>query len=140
MTIVGVGIDLIETERIEAALERHGARFLRRVFTDEEQAVCARRRQRTLCLAARFAAKEAVMKALGCGWGPVGWRDIEIERDVSGKPRVRLEGAAARVAKETGVDTIHISLTHIEATAAAYAVAWGGGQAESGPGGGPCES
>lgn len=129
-TIIGIGVDIIEVERIATAIERHGERFLQRVFSDVERDLCYGRRQRLPCLAARFAAKEAVMKALGCGWGPVGWRDIEVERDERGKPSVRLEGAAARLAKSQGVEVIHISLAHIEPTAIAYAVAWGKGGAD----------
>lgn len=123
--IVGVGVDIIEVERIVGALQRRGDRFLRRVYAEEESALCAARRQSGPCFAARFAAKEAVMKALGCGWGRVGWRDIVIERAANGRPSVRLEGAAAKVALEQGIETVHISLTHIEETAVAYAIAWG---------------
>lgn len=123
--ILGVGVDIIEVDRIVAALERRGSRFLQRVFAPEEAAVCSSRKQRGPCFAARFAAKEAAMKALGCGWGPVGWTDIVVQRAADGRPTLRLEGAAARLAKEKGVEVIHISLSHVAATAVAYAVAWG---------------
>lgn len=138
--ILGVGVDIIEVQRIDAALRRHGERFLRRVFTDDEVAVCTGRRQEAPCFAARFAVKEAVMKALGCGWGPIGWRDIEVERAANGKPTVRLEGAAARLANNKGVDVVHISLAHVERTAIAYAVAWGPGPGTDNVGGESCES
>lgn len=98
---------------------------MHRVFAPQEIAVCAARKQSGPCYAARFAAKEAAMKALGCGWGPVGWTDIVVERAPDGRPSLRLEGAAARLAKEKGVETIHVSLSHVAAAAVAYAVAWG---------------
>lgn len=124
--IRGVGVDIIEVARISKALDRYGERFVRRVFAQEEADVCQARAQRGPCFAARFAAKEAVMKALGCGWGPVGWRDIVVERAANGQPRVRLAGRAAILAKEQGVQRIYISLAHVAPMATAYAIAWGG--------------
>lgn len=126
--IIGIGVDIIEVARISRAVARRGDRFLRRVFAEEETAVCSRRRQSGPCYAARFAAKEAVMKALGCGWGPVGWTDIIVQRASDGRPTIRLEGAAARLAKQKGIATVHVSLAHLEETAIAYAMAWGGTQ------------
>jgi len=124
--IVGVGVDIIEVQRIDNALSRHVRRFLQRVFAEEEIALCLGRRQSGPCFAARFAAKEAVMKALGCGWGPVGWTDIVVERAPNGRPSIRLTGAAARRAEEQGIRVVHLSLAHVADTAVAYAVAWGG--------------
>lgn len=123
--IVGVGVDIIEVERVAGALSRRGSRFLRRVFAAEEAAVCTKRKQSGPCFAARFAAKEATMKALGCGWGRVGWRDIVVQRGDDGRPSIRLEGAAARIARQRGIRVVHISLAHVADTAIAYAVAWG---------------
>ncbi|MFO7311334.1 MAG: holo-ACP synthase [Bacillota bacterium] len=121
--VVGIGVDVVEVARVERALARSGARFLERVFTPAELERCMARRDRAKCLAARFAAKEAVMKALGCGWGPVGWRDIEVAHGPSGEPVVRLQGAARRLAKEKGVTAIHLSLAHDGAVAVAHALA-----------------
>lgn len=123
--VVGIGVDVVEVARVERALARSGARFLERVFTPAELERCMARRDRAKCLAARFAAKEAVMKALGCGWGPVGWRDIEVAHGPAGEPVVRLQGAAERLAKEKGVAAIHLSLAHDGGVAVAHALAEG---------------
>ncbi len=104
-----VGIDTIEIPRVGRVLERHGERFLKRVFTPEEVAFC---RGRVPELAARFAAKEAVMKALGTGVRGVGWREIEVLPDRRGKPLVYLYGGAKKRADEMGLEGIDISLTH----------------------------
>ncbi|HEY8418389.1 MAG TPA: holo-ACP synthase [Limnochordales bacterium] len=129
--VVGVGVDVVEVARLERALARSGDRLLGRLFTPAEAARCSARRDRVRCLAARFAAKEAVMKALGCGWGPVGWQDIEIDRAPGGQPIVRLQGAAARLAKDKGITVIHLSLAHDGPVAVAHAVA----EARAGDGG-----
>ena len=121
--VVGVGVDVVQVARLERALARAGDRLLARLFTPAEAARCAARRDQARCLAARFAAKEAVMKALGSGWGPVGWQDIEIGRAPGGQPIVRLQGAAARLAKEKGITAIHLSLAHDGPVAVACAVA-----------------
>lgn len=110
---------MIETERVRAVLTRHPERFLQRVFTPEEVAFC---RGRVTELAARFAAKEAVMKALGTGARSVGWREIEVLPDRRGKPLVYLYGAAAERAATIGLDAIDISLSHLEAFAVAVVV------------------
>lgn len=123
--IVGVGVDIVEIARIERALARREAGFFRRVFTEGEREDCESRKERAACLAARFAAKEAVMKALGCGWGPVGWRDVEIRRAASGRPFVTLHGAAARLAPQRGIEAVQISMSHERQYAIAYAVALG---------------
>lgn len=120
--VVGIGIDLVDVSRVERAVGRYGTRFLDRVFTPREQVVYQRGRS---CerLAARFAAKEAVMKALGTGRSRgVGWRDIEVVGE-SGPPRVHLRGKALDVARGLGIQTIYISLTHEGDSAAAVAVA-----------------
>lgn len=123
--IVGVGVDIIAVARMERALARREAAFFRRVFTAGEGQDGRRRKERAAFFAARFAAKEAVMKALGCGWGPVGWQEVEIRRAPSGQPTVALHGEAARRAKERGVTAVHVSLSHEREYAVAYAVAVG---------------
>ncbi len=115
-----VGIDTIEIPRVRRVLERHGERFLKRVFTPEEVAFC---RGRVPELAARFAAKEAVMKALGTGVRGVGWREIEVLPDRRGKPLVYLYGGAKKRADEMGLYGIDVSLSHERQYAIAAVVA-----------------
>ncbi len=116
-----VGIDTIEIPRVRRVLERYGERFLKRVFTPEEVAFC---RGRVPELAARFAAKEAVMKALGTGVRGIGWREIEVLPDGRGKPLVYLYGSAKDRAKEMGLEGIDISLTLERQYAVASVVAF----------------
>ena len=120
---LATGIDLIEIERIESAIQQHGRRFLERIFTPAELVEV---QGRTASLAARFAAKEAVAKALGTGIGPVGWKDIEIRRGPAGEPLLELHGAAACLAEAQGLQTWSISLSHTHAHAVAVAVAQSG--------------
>lgn len=122
--VLGVGVDVVEVVRIQRALDRWGQAFLRRVYTPEELER-ARGRDGTARLAARFAAKEAVMKALGSGWGRLRFCDIEIARDPSGWPQARLHGTAAQLADQEGVVAVHVSLSHTRAYAVAVAVAEG---------------
>ena len=111
--IVGLGIDISEIDRIEAAILRHGRAFLERVFTPKEIEYCERHRGSGERYAARFAAKEAAMKALGTGWRHgVRWVDIEVVREPSGRPTIELRGAARQHADRMGVSRIHVSLTH----------------------------
>ena len=119
VTSHAVGIDVIEIERVRRVLERHPQRFIERVFTPEEAAFC---RGRVPELAARFAAKEAVMKALGTGARSVVWRDIEVLPDRRGKPLVYLYGGAQERAQRIGLEAIDISLAHLEAFAIASVV------------------
>ena len=114
------GVDIVEIERVAGVLARYGDRFLRRVFTPGEIAYC---RGRAPNLAARFAAKEAVMKALGTGFRGVGWRDVEVVRAPSGAPSPRLHGRARRRAARLGVAEIAISLSHSRDYALAFAAA-----------------
>ena len=111
--IVGTGIDITETTRIGQALERHGDRFSRKIFTPGEIAYCEQFKNRAERYAARFAAKEAAFKALGTGWGNgVRWLDVEVMHLPSGKPELRLTGRAEQVARELGVNRMAVSLSH----------------------------
>jgi holo-[acyl-carrier protein] synthase len=123
--IVAIGTDAIEVERVRRAVDhaRWGERFRQRVFTAGEVAYCARRRRSAESFAARFAAKEAVMKALGTGYANgVWWRDIEVVRE-SGAPRLVLRGGAAARAAALGITRWHLSLTHTAGQALAYVIA-----------------
>lgn len=120
--ILGLGIDLVETGRLAEALDRTQG-FEARVFTEGESADCAGRGDRVQALAARFAAKEACLKALGTGWAQgLGFRQVEVVREESGSPRLKLHGAAAARAESLGVTRIHVSLSHQPGTAAAVVV------------------
>ncbi len=124
--VLGVGIDVVEVTRIRAAWERHGARFMERILVPAELAYCASQPDPAPSLAARFAAKEAVSKAFGTGiGGQLGWHDIEILRLESGQPSVRLLGKGAELLSARGGRTVHVSLTHAVAYAAAVAVVEG---------------
>jgi holo-[acyl-carrier protein] synthase len=123
MTILGVGMDIVETKRIADSIERFGDRFLHRVFLEGEVAYSQSMKFPQLHLAARFAAKEAISKAFGTGIGrELGWRDLEIIREASGAPRVQLHGRAEAYAKARGVQAIHVSLSHTAEYGAASAV------------------
>ena len=120
--LVGVGIDLCEVERMRATLARTPT-FAQRVFTDGEQERCRQAKDPAERFAARFAAKEATLKALGAGIGACPLRDIEVVRAESGAPSLVLHGRAAALASERGVASWHVSLTHTAASAAAVVVA-----------------
>ncbi len=125
--ILGTGIDLAEVERIREAVEKYGRRFLERVFTREEIAYAERKANRHERYAARFAAKEAGMKAIGTGWrGGVRWQDFEVRNQRGGRPELVLHGVAAEVARQMGVERIHLSLTHTAAMAQAFVILEGG--------------
>ncbi len=124
MTIFGIGIDVIEVERIEEAVNEFGERFLERVFTGEERAYCVAQKRPAVHFAARWAAKEAVSKAFGTGIGDVlSWRDMEITRLISGEPALVLHGGGREFASGHGIEQVKISLTHARNYAAANAVA-----------------
>ena len=124
MRIFGIGIDVVEVDRIESAIARHGDPFLAKLFTAAERAYCDTQKRSALHYAARFAAKEAVSKAMGTGiGGQAGWLELEITRDPSGAPKLVLQGAAAQFARENGISEIQISLTHARDYAAANAIA-----------------
>ena len=117
-----VGVDIIEIERIEAVLRRHGERFLERVYTPAEQAYCRGRVQE---LAARFAAKEAISKALGTGLRGIAWQEMEILGDKRGKPLIYLHGRAKARAEELGLSEFAVSLSHSRDYALAFVMAAG---------------
>jgi len=124
--ILGIGVDLAEVDRIRDALERPatGGRFRSRVFTAGEQAYCERRRRKYESYAARFAAKEAVMKALGRGWSrEVAWIEIEVVRQRGGRPTIQLHGKTRAFAERLGVRHMHLALTHTAETAMAEVIA-----------------
>lgn len=125
MQIRGVGVDIVEVARVEQALARWGESFVSRLFTAAEAERARRPRVRSQRLAARFAAKEAVMKALGLGWRTMAWREIEILNDALGKPTVTLTGGARRAADRQGITGLHVSLAHTHELACAQAVALG---------------
>ncbi len=115
-----IGVDIIEINRIEAALKRFGQRFLRHIYTEPEQLLC---REKPHILAVRFAGKEAVMKALGTGIRGISWREIEIMSRPSGEPVVNLYGKAKVKAASLGLDRFAISLSHSREYAVATVVA-----------------
>src|SRR5947209_18139877 len=111
--IVGTGVDLAEVPRIRASVERFGRKFVDRIFTAREIAYVERKANRYERYAARFAAKEAGMKAIGTGWRHgVRWQDFEVANLPSGKPTLRLHGVAAAIAERLGVTSIQLSITH----------------------------
>jgi holo-[acyl-carrier protein] synthase len=119
---IATGVDLIEISRVRDALERQGDKFRARVFTPIEQAECG---GRVASLAARFAAKEAAAKALGCGIGAVRWVDIEIRSDEKKAPHLYLYGEGEQLAKELGLTNWSVSLSHTASHAVAVVVAIG---------------
>jgi holo-[acyl-carrier protein] synthase len=121
--IVGTGVDILETPRIQQALERHGERFLQRIYTPGERAYCEKFKNRAERYAARFAAKEAAFKALGTGWRRgVRWQDVEVTHRPSGQPELRLSGRAAEVARQLGVTRMSVSLSHADHYAVAQVI------------------
>ena len=121
--IIGIGIDLCDTERMRSMVDRYGDRFLRRLFTDEELRRCRNRRRLHECLAGRFAAKEAAVKALGTGLSHgIAWRDVELVGGEAQRPSIQFHRAARRVADYLRVETVHVSITHDGGAAAAVVV------------------
>ncbi len=115
------GVDIVEIKRIQAVLDAHGERFLQRVFTPQE---IERYAKRTNSLAARWAAKEGVAKALGCGIGDIAWTEIEILNDEAGAPELYLHGKAAALSSELDIQGWSLSLSHTSELAIAFVVAW----------------
>lgn len=119
---LATGVDLLEIERLRGAIETHGDKFLHRIFTMQELDA---NQNKIESLAGRFAAKEAVAKALGCGIGDVAWKEIEILRAESGAPQLVLHGAAERLAREQGLANWSLSISHSQSHAVAMVVAIG---------------
>ncbi len=123
MNAIAHGIDLVECSRLQDIIDRHGDRFLNRIFTPGELAYCCGRKRRIEHLSARFAAKEAVMKVLGSGWSNgIRWTDIEVSNDPTGQPSVQLDGKCSEIASQLGIDRVLISLTHTAGHAMASAI------------------
>ncbi|MEK7950269.1 holo-ACP synthase [Luteolibacter sp. Y139] len=126
MKLFGIGIDVVEVERIESSMAEFGERFATKIFTAAERAYCDSQRRPAIHYAARFAAKEAVAKAFGTGIGKeLGWLDMEIVRKDSGEPGLVLSGMGKAYAEGKGIAEVKISLTHAHHYAAANAVALG---------------
>jgi holo-[acyl-carrier protein] synthase len=124
MEIVAHGIDLVDCPRIEQMVERHGERFLKRVFTASERAYAEASRNTVEKLAGRFAAKVAILKLVGTGWrGKIAWTDIEVTNNPAGQPEVTLTGEVEEIATRLGIGHISISITHTANFAIASAVA-----------------
>ena len=124
MQIVAHGIDLVDCPRIEQMVQRHGERFLKRVFTDTERAYAKANRNEIEKLAGRFAAKEAILKLMGTGWrGRIAWTDIEVVNNAAGQPEVTLSGEVKTIADGLGIRHISVSITHTANFAIASAVA-----------------
>ncbi len=122
--ILGIGTDFIEIQRIRGSHQKSPGRLMQRILTPAEQTYIAEKQDPIPYLAARFAAKEAILKALGTGLAQgINWTDMEIARDALGAPSVHLSGRAAEIAKEKGITKIHISLSHTQTAALAFAVA-----------------
>ena len=122
MDVVGIGVDLVEVERIQDLLTRRAATFPERVFTPSEIAYCSSQASPAACYAARWAAREACRKSLS-GVDGMRWKDVRVERSADGVPRLALSGAARKRAEELGVSEVMVSLTHERATAAAFCMA-----------------
>ena len=126
MSILGTGIDIVECLRIAQMIERHGELFITRVFTDHEIEYCSARKAATQHYSGRWAAKEAVLKALGTGWRRgISWRDIEIRNDSKGAPTVKLRGGARDVMQAADIARLHVTISHCRSFAVAYVVAEG---------------
>jgi len=132
--IIGIGTDITECLRIARMIERHGELFVSRVYTPEEIRYCQSRAQATQHFTGRWAAKEAILKAMGTGWARgISWRDIEIRNEPGGKPIVAVRGGAKEIIEGLGIAEILVSISHCRSHATAYAIAVGrgkGGQGE----------
>lgn len=126
MVIIGIGTDIIECPRIGRMIEQHGELFLRRVYTDREIRYCQARKHAMEHFAGRWAAKEAILKAMGTGWSRgIAWTDVEVRNQEGGAPKVLVCGGAKEIALERGIADILISISHCRTYATAYALAVG---------------
>jgi holo-[acyl-carrier protein] synthase len=124
MEIIAHGIDLVDCPRIEEMINRHGRRFIDRVFTAAEQAYADANKDRVEKFAGRFAAKEAILKLMGTGWrGKIAWTDIEVVNNAAGQPEVTLDGEVKKISDRLGIKHISVSITHTANFAIASAVA-----------------
>jgi holo-[acyl-carrier protein] synthase len=124
--IIGIGTDIIECLRIAQMIDRHGELFIRRVYTEHEIEYCSNKKAATQHYAGRWAAKEAVLKALGTGWVQgISWRDVEVRHKRGGAPTIALCGGAREVFERSGIARMHISISHCRSHAVAYAIAEG---------------
>src|SRR5437660_1106584 len=124
MNILGIGTDIVECLRIAQMIERHGELFIHRVYTSQEIQYCQNRKQATQHYAGRWAAKEAVLKAIGTGWRRgISWRDVEVRNLPGGRPVVTLHGGVRDAAEELNVGQVLISISHCRSHATAYALA-----------------
>ena len=131
MDVIGIGTDITECLRIARMIERHGDLFINRVYTDEEIRYCQNRKQATQHYTGRWAAKEAILKALGTGWvRGISWRDIEIRNEPGGRPVVAVRGGTKEVVERLGVAKLLISISHCHTHATAYAIALGRGKSD----------
>ena len=124
MTVIGIGTDIVECLRIAQMIERHGELFLSRVYTKGETDYCSSRKAATQHYAGRWAAKEAVLKAMGTGWSRgISWQDIEVRNDEGGRPSIALGGGAREVCEQLGIGELLISISHCRTHALAYSIA-----------------
>ncbi|OHB76014.1 MAG: holo-[acyl-carrier-protein] synthase [Planctomycetes bacterium RBG_16_64_10] len=126
MNVLGIGTDIVECLRIAQIIERHGELFINRVFTDHEIRYCRSRKAATQHFAGRWAAKEAVLKAMGTGWRRgIRWRDVEVRNAGSGRPVIALRGGVRTLVEQSGIREMLISISHCRSHATAFAVAVG---------------
>ena len=131
MNILGIGTDIVEVLRIAQMVERHGELFIARVYTPFEIDYCNARKASTQHFAGRWAAKEAILKALGTGWARgVSWTDMEIRNDEAGRPSVRLGGGAREVCEKLGIADIMVTISHCRSHATGFAIALGRSDSE----------
>ena len=126
MEVLGIGTDIVECLRIAQMIERHAEQFIARVYTQKEIEYCSVRKAATQHYSGRWAAKEAVLKALGTGWARgITWRDIEVLNDGDGQPGIHLTGGALEYSQKKGISRVLISISHCRSHATAYALALG---------------
>lgn len=124
MNVFGIGTDIVECDRIAQMIDKHDDMFINRVYTPKEIEYCSCRKAAIQHYAGRWAAKEAILKAMGTGWAKgVAWTDIEIRNEMGGAPKVRLGGGAREVCEQKGITDILVSISHCQAYATAYATA-----------------